>query len=104
MCSDSITASTPTSSASWAIRTRPRRSRAEAIVQFSLRTITSLGGVMTESEARRSPIHGEDACVGGHLEGAALLDLLARGHALIDDNKRLALAATPRSSGSTGTS
>ncbi len=37
---------------------------------------------------------GEDAYSGAHQKAAALMHSLARNHALVDGNKRLALAAT----------
>src|SRR6476660_2853446 len=48
MCSDSITVSMPASSASTAIRTSAPRSRGLTSVQFSLRTRTIRGGVLTD--------------------------------------------------------
>ena len=44
MCSETITASIPASSASTAMRTSARRSRGDVSVQFSLSTSTSLTG------------------------------------------------------------
>lgn len=42
----------------------------------------------------RAAAFGEDAYPGIHPKAAALLHSLARNHALVDGNKRLALAAT----------
>ncbi|MDX6678059.1 MAG: death on curing protein [Solirubrobacteraceae bacterium] len=42
----------------------------------------------------RASAFGEDAYAGIHEKAAALLHSLARNHALVDGNKRLALAAT----------
>jgi death-on-curing protein len=42
----------------------------------------------------RATVFGEDAYPGIHEKAAALLHSLARDHALVDGNKRLALAAT----------
>jgi death-on-curing protein len=42
----------------------------------------------------QATVFGEDAYVGIHEKAAALLHSLARNHALVDGNKRLALAAT----------
>ena len=42
----------------------------------------------------QTTVFGEDAYPGLHEKAAALLHSLARNHALVDGNKRLALAAT----------
>ena len=42
----------------------------------------------------RATVFGSDAYPGLHLKAAALLHSLARNHALVDGNKRLAWAAT----------
>ena len=42
----------------------------------------------------QATVFGEDAYPGIHEKAAALLHSLARNHALVDGNKRLALAAT----------
>ncbi len=42
----------------------------------------------------QATVFGEDAYIGIHEKAAALLHSLARDHALVDGNKRLALAAT----------
>jgi death on curing protein len=42
----------------------------------------------------RASVFGDDAYPGIHAKAAALLHSLARNHALVDGNKRLALAAT----------
>lgn len=42
----------------------------------------------------RASVFGDDAYPGTHAKAAALLHSLARNHALVDGNKRLALAAT----------
>jgi death on curing protein len=42
----------------------------------------------------QTTVFGEDAYPGPHEKAAALLHSLARNHALVDGNKRLALAAT----------
>jgi len=42
----------------------------------------------------QATVFGEDAYIGIHEKAAALLHSLARNHALVDGNKRLALAAT----------
>src|SRR6185312_9489729 len=55
MCSLSMTPSIPASSASWAIRTRARRSRGEMSVQFSLSTRTRRGGSATVEANRQTP-------------------------------------------------
>src|SRR6185312_4071971 len=54
MCSLSMTPSIPASSASWAIRTRARRSRGETSVQFSLSTSTRRGGSATVQANRQT--------------------------------------------------
>ena len=52
-------------------------------------------GLLESSVARpRSTVFGEDAYVTLHEKAAALLHSVARNHALVDGNKRLALAAT----------
>jgi death-on-curing protein len=52
-------------------------------------------GLLESALARpRASAFGEDAYPGIHEKAAALLHSLARSHALVDGNKRLALAAT----------
>jgi death on curing protein len=52
-------------------------------------------GLLESALARpQSSAFGEDAYSGIHEKAAALLHSLARNHALVDGNKRLALAAT----------
>ena len=52
-------------------------------------------GLLEASLARpQATAFGEDAYVGIHEKAASLLHSLARNHALVDGNKRLALAAT----------
>lgn len=52
-------------------------------------------GLLESALARpRASVFGEDAYPGIHAKAAALLHSLARNHALVDGNKRLALAAT----------
>lgn len=52
-------------------------------------------GLLESALARpRASAFGEDAYAGIHQQAAALLHSLARNHALVDGNKRLALAAT----------
>lgn len=52
-------------------------------------------GLLESALARpRASAFGEDAYVGINEKAAALLHSLARNHALVDGNKRLALAAT----------
>ncbi|HEX4344149.1 MAG TPA: type II toxin-antitoxin system death-on-curing family toxin [Solirubrobacteraceae bacterium] len=52
-------------------------------------------GLLESALARpRASAFGEDAYVGVHEKAAALLHSLARNHALVDGNKRLALAGT----------
>ena len=52
-------------------------------------------GLLESALARpQATAFGEDAYVGVHDKAAALLHSLARNHALVDGNKRLALAAT----------
>jgi death-on-curing protein len=52
-------------------------------------------GLLESALARpRSTAFGEDAYASIHGKAAALLHSLARNHALVDGNKRLALAAT----------
>ena len=51
-------------------------------------------GLLESALARpRASVFGQDAYPDLHLKAAALLHSLARNHALIDGNKRLALAA-----------
>jgi death-on-curing protein len=53
------------------------------------------GGLLESALARpQSTAFGEDAYPSVHGKAAALLHSLARNHALVDGNKRLALAAT----------
>jgi death-on-curing protein len=53
------------------------------------------GGLLDSAAQRpRTTIFGEDAYPSLHDKAAALLHSLARNHALVDGNKRLALAAT----------
>ncbi len=52
-------------------------------------------GLLESALARpQATAFGEDAYVGIHEKAAALLHSLARNHALVDGNKRLALAGT----------
>jgi death-on-curing protein len=52
-------------------------------------------GLLASALARpQTSAFGEDAYSGIHEKAAALLHSLARNHALVDGNKRLALAAT----------
>ncbi len=52
-------------------------------------------GLLASALARpRASAFGEDAYPTLHLQAAALLHSLARNHALVDGNKRLAFAAT----------
>ena len=52
-------------------------------------------GLLEFSLARpQATVFGEDAYPGIHEKAAALMHSLARNHALVDGNKRLALAAT----------
>jgi death-on-curing protein len=52
-------------------------------------------GLLESALARpRASAFGKDAYTGIHEKAAALLHSLARNHALLDGNKRLALAAT----------
>ena len=52
-------------------------------------------GLLESALARpRTSAFGQDAYPGIHEKAAALLHSLARNHALVDGNKRLALAAT----------
>lgn len=52
-------------------------------------------GLLESALARpQAPAFGEDAYAGIHEKAAALLHSIARNHALVDGNKRLALAAT----------
>lgn len=52
-------------------------------------------GLLESALARpQTTAFGEDAYAGIHEKAAALLHSLARNHALVDANKRLALAAT----------
>ena len=51
-------------------------------------------GLLESALARpRASVFGQDAYPGVHLKAAALLQSLARNHALLDGNKRLAWAA-----------
>jgi death on curing protein len=52
-------------------------------------------GLLESAAARpRASAFGEDAYPGIHAKAAAVLHSIARNHALVDGNKRLALAAT----------
>jgi len=52
-------------------------------------------GLLESALARpQASAFGEDAYPGTHQKAAALLHSLARNHALVDGNKRIALAAT----------
>lgn len=52
-------------------------------------------GLLESALARpQASAFGEDAYPGAHQKAAALLHSLARNHALVDGNKRIALAAT----------
>jgi death-on-curing protein len=60
-------------------------------------------GLLEAAAARpRATAFGADAYLGIHEKAAALLQSLARNHALVDGNKRLALAGSSRSTASTG--
>jgi death-on-curing protein len=61
-------------------------------------------GLLESALARpQASAFGEDAYPGLHEKAAALLHSLARNHALVDGNKRLALAATIAFVGMNGT-
>ena len=72
----------------------------EELLHIAARTIGSEPavrdvGLLESALARpRASALGEDAYRGIHEKAAALLHSLARNHALVDGNKRLALAAT----------
>jgi death-on-curing protein len=51
----------------------------------------------------QTTIGGEDAYPDLHTKAAAMFHSLARNHAFLDGNKRVAVAATPCSTSSTGT-
>ena len=60
-------------------------------------------GLLESALARpRSTAFGEEVYPSVHRKAAALLHSVARNHALVDDNKRLALAATIAFYGFTG--
>lgn len=72
----------------------------EALLHVAERTLGGPAAVrdhgLLESALARpqASAFGEDAYAGIHEQAAALLHSLARNHALLDGNKRLALAAT----------
>lgn len=72
----------------------------EALLHVATRTLGSEPeirdhGLLESALARpQSSSFGRDAYPGIHEKAAALLHSLARNHALVDGNKRLALAAT----------
>ncbi len=72
----------------------------EALLHVATRTLGSAPevrdhGLLESALARpRASAFGEDAYPGIDAKAAALLHSLARNHALVDGNKRLALAAT----------
>lgn len=72
----------------------------EALLHIAQRTLGSAPevrdyGLLESALARpQATAFGEDAYAGIHDKAAALLHSLARNHALVDGNKRLALAAT----------
>ena len=72
----------------------------EALVHIAQRTLGSEPevrdyGLLESALARpRATVFGEDAYASIHDKAVALLHSLARNHALVDGNKRLALAAT----------
>lgn len=72
----------------------------EALLHVATRTLGTEPevrdhGLLESSLARpQTSAFGQDAYPGIHEKAAALLHSLARNHALVDGNKRLALAAT----------
>jgi death-on-curing protein len=72
----------------------------EDLLQIAERTLGAPAvvrdvGLLESALARpRASVFGEDAYSTLHEKAAALLHSLARNHALVDGNKRLALAAT----------
>jgi death-on-curing protein len=69
------------------------------LLHVAARTLGSVevrdAGLLESALARpRSSAFGEEAYPSIHAKAAALLHSLARNHALVDGNKRLALAAT----------
>jgi death-on-curing protein len=72
----------------------------ESLIHIATRTLAADPlvrdyGLLESALARpAASAFGEDAYVGVHEKGAALLHSLARNHALVDGNKRLALAGT----------
>ena len=72
----------------------------EALLHVAQRTLGTPAvvrdhGLLESALARpRATVFGEDAYPGIHEKAAALLHSLASNHALVDGNKRLALAAT----------
>ncbi len=71
----------------------------EAILRIATRVLDSQpelrdpGLLMSAAERPQASAHGRDAYPGIHEKAAALMHSLARNHALVDGNKRLALAA-----------
>ena len=71
----------------------------ESLLSVAVRTLGGLpeirdAGLLESALARpKASGFGEDAYVGIHEKAAALLHSVARNHALVDGNKRLALAA-----------
>src|SRR5690242_11526780 len=93
MCSESITASNPASSATLAHRTSAPRSRPSVRVQFSLRII-SIRGIVIGSEGVRQVGFADAAelpvatlCGGEHLFALGRLgaDITANGGGALDD-------------------
>jgi death-on-curing protein len=75
------------------------------IAQRTLGTQPVVGdyGLLEAALARpRATAFGDDAYAGIHEKAAALLHSLVRNHALVDGNKRLALASTLAFSGMNG--
>lgn len=72
----------------------------EALLHVATRTLGTEPvvrdyGLLESALARpQASAFGEDAYPGAHQKAAALMHSLARNHALVDGNKRLALAAT----------
>lgn len=71
----------------------------EELLHVARRTLGSVEvrdvGLLESAAARpHATAFGEDAYPSLHLKAAALLHSLARNHALVDGNKRLALAGT----------
>ena len=71
----------------------------EDLVHIAERTLGAVEirdiGLLESAAARpQASAFGKDAYPGLHLKAAALLHSIARNHALVDGNKRLALAGT----------